>query len=195
MAKVPFTIDDNFLVELREAVLRFAYKQYGTSGLSVEDLTQESLTRLFENVKRGTLKTLTCNIETYVNNILKNVAREQLRQQARFVGNNNNEAADDDNDVPAPVDPGVAQEALDRWMDKDRIEEQERLQDTVYHFVENMPDPCKTILWSYYWENMSMDEIAAKMGYANANVAKTKKSRCMNDVKSTMTGILNRMRS
>ncbi len=58
-----------------------------------------------------------------------------------------------------------------------------------------MADPCKTILWAYYWEGSSMREIATMMNYANARVATTQKSRCMTKVKTAMEEIFNNMRS
>ena len=70
MAIVPFT-DNRFLERLRKAVLQYAYRHYGNSELSPEDLTQEALTRVFEKIKSGNLKKITCNFKTYVINVLK----------------------------------------------------------------------------------------------------------------------------
>lgn len=187
MPRVPFTTDNKFLTELREAVLRFAHKRYGASGLSAEDLTQEALTRTFDNVRRGRLTTLTSSLKTYVINILKNVAREQLRDRDHY--NGGNAPQDDDDDLP-PVDMGMAQEAIDHWMEQESNDERDELQNAVYDIVTKMNDPCKSVLWSYYWEGMSMREIADMMGYSNARVATSQKSRCMNKVKEVMEDFL-----
>ena len=39
-------------------------------------------------------------------------------------------------------------------------------------------DICKQLLLLYYWEECSMEEIASRLGFANADTAKTKKYQC-----------------
>ena len=111
MAIVPIT-DNTFLGKTREAVLQYARKHYGNSDLSPEDLTQEALTRVFEKIKSGNLKHITCNFKTYVINVLKNVAREQRREGGKFAGTNLPNDEDDDDNVLTPVDLGIAHQAV-----------------------------------------------------------------------------------
>ena len=194
MPRVPFTIDSRFLEDVRAAVLQEARKRYGSSRLSPEDLTQEALLVTFEKVHNGTLTRLTSSLKTYVIGVLKKKGLEAQRDQSKFasVPYQSGQNADD---VIDPVDIGTAQNAIDRWLNKDSIEEQDELQSAVYDIVANMADPCKTILWAYYWEDNSMREIAAMMDYNNARVATTQKSRCMTKVKTAMEEIFNNMRS
>lgn len=189
MAIVPFT-DNRFLERLRKAVLQYACRYYSNSELSPEDLTQEALTRVFEKIKSGNLNKITCNFKTYVINVLKNVAREQ-RRELRPLAGPGLPADDDDDDVLAPVELGIAQEAIRRWLTKDNDEEQEELQNAVHDIIINMAEPCKTILWSYYWEGNNMKEIAKMMDYNNADVAKSQKSRCMSKVKLALVESFN----
>lgn len=190
MAIVPFT-DNRFLEKLRKSVLQYARKHYGKSDLSPEDLTQEALTRVFEKIKSGNLKKITCNFKTYVINVLKNVAREQRREASHLAGTNLLTEDDDDDNVLTPIDLGIAQEAIRRWLTKDNDEEQEELQNAVHDIIVNMAEPCKTILWSYYWEGNNMKEIAKMMDYNNADVAKSQKSRCMSKVKLALVESFN----
>lgn len=193
MAIVPIT-DNTFLGKTREAVLQYARKHYGNSDLSPEDLTQEALTRVFEKIKSGKLKHITCNFKTYVINVLKNVAREQRREGGKFAGTNLPNDEDDDDNVLTPVDLGIAQEAIRRWLADDTEQEHEELQQAAHDIVVNMDDPCKTILWSYYWGGNNMKEIAEKMKYRNTDVAKSKKSLCLSKVKIKLAETFNRMK-
>lgn len=193
MAIVPFT-DNKFLGKVREAVLQYARKHYGNSDLSPEDLTQEALTRVFEKIKSGKLKHITCNFKTYVINVLKNVAREQQRDASHLTGTNLPTGEDDDDNVLTPVDLGIAQEAIKRWLADDTEQEHEELQQAAHDIVVNMDDPCKTILWSYYWGGNNMKEIAEKMKYKNTDVAKSKKSHCLSKVKIKLAETFNRMK-
>ncbi len=194
MPRVPFTIDSRFLEDVRTAVLQEARKRFGSSGLSPEDLTQEAMLVTFEKVHNGTLTRLTSSLKTYVIGVLKKKGLEAQRDKSKFasVPNQSGQSADD---VIDPVDIGTAQNAIDRWLNKDSVEEQDELQSAVYEIVTNMADPCKTILWAYYWEGNSMREIATMMDYNNARVVTTQKSRCMTKVKTAMEGIFNNMRS
>jgi len=188
MPKVPFTIDNKFLADVREAVLQYAYKRFGLSGLDIEDLVQEALMTMFDNVQSGKLTSLNCNLKTYVIGILKNIASMRLREMKAFVGDINQS---DDEDTPNPVDFEVAKDALRKWQDDDEAELREK---AVHDIIINMTDPCKTILWSYYWEGKSMRDIAEVMNYKNADVAKSKKSLCMTKVKAALEETFKRMR-
>ena len=194
MPRVPFTIDSRFLEDVRTAVLQEARKRFGSSGLSPEDLTQEAMLVTFEKVHNGTLTRLTSSLKTYVIGVLKKKGLEAQRDKSKFASIPNLPKQSFD-DVIDPVDIGTAQNAIDRWLNKDSAEEQDELQSAVYDIVTNMADPCKTILWAYYWEGNSMREIATMMNYANARVATTQKSRCMTKVKTAMDEIFNNMRS
>lgn len=44
------------------------------------------------------------------------------------------------------------------------------------------PEPCGSLIILFYYENLSMDEIAERIGYKNATTAKSKKSQCMKDL-------------
>ena len=194
MAEVPFTTDDKFLEDVSTAVLQEARKRYGSSRLSPEDLTQEAMLVTFEKVHNGTLTRLTSSLKTYVIGVLKKVGLEAQRERTKFVTvmNQSGQSSDDAID---PVDIVTAQKALDRWQHIEIDEEKDDLQKAVYDIVVNMQDPCKTILWNYYWEGNSMREIAAVMNYSNARVATTQKSRCMTKVKMAMDEFLKKMRS
>lgn len=52
--------------------------------------------------------------------------------------------------------------------------------------VQQMQEPCNTVLTLYYWEQRTMEEIARKMNYSGAQVAKNRKLICMRKLKSTL---------
>ena len=64
---------------------------------------------------------------------------------------------------------------------EDKQKEQDRFLDRVF---DSIPDACKTLLKKFYWDHKPMDEIASILSLGNANSAKTKKNRCMNDFKN-----------
>ena len=44
--------------------------------------------------------------------------------------------------------------------------------------IDQLGDTCKKVLMYYYFEEMSMQDIADKLGFANTDTAKTKKYKC-----------------
>ena len=64
---------------------------------------------------------------------------------------------------------------------EDKQKEQDRFLDRVF---DSISDACKTLLKKFYWDHKPMDEIASILSLGNANSAKTKKNRCMNDFKN-----------
>lgn len=49
----------------------------------------------------------------------------------------------------------------------------------VNRVVEELTEPCKSILTLYYWERKSMKEIAKMMDFSGSDSAKTQKRKCM----------------
>lgn len=194
MTKVLFTIDNRFLEDVRAAVLRFAGRAFPKlSADDREDLVQDALMELYQNVKGDNLPALDCKLSTYVIGIFKNMAFKKLQEQSKY-----NEMmpmiGQDEDDVLDPVDLAIARDAVERWHDADGDEEHDQLSAAMREMVENMQEPCKTILWSFYWEGKSMKVIADEMKYNNPDVAKTQKSRCMTKAKVALADIQNKLR-
>ena len=59
-------------------------------------------------------------------------------------------------------------------MDFDR---QEKIK-IINECINSLGETCRKILQLYYFDKLSMQELAEQMGYANADTAKTKKYKC-----------------
>jgi DNA-directed RNA polymerase specialized sigma24 family protein len=46
----------------------------------------------------------------------------------------------------------------------------------------DLGDTCRKILTLYYFEKLSMNDIADQLGFANADTAKTKKYKCKKEL-------------
>ena len=53
-----------------------------------------------------------------------------------------------------------------------------QLIELTHQALENIDEKCQKVIRCFYIEKMNMDEIAEKIGFASADVAKTSKSRC-----------------
>ncbi|MDE6654384.1 MAG: sigma-70 family RNA polymerase sigma factor [Muribaculaceae bacterium] len=73
------------------------------------------------------------------------------------------------------------------------IYEDPELQAILAAELSYVPDPCNKILKLYYFDELSMKEIADTMNYSSANSAKTTKMRCMEKLKARMVSAVRRL--
>lgn len=196
MATIPLSTDNRFLEELRKGVLLYAQKRFSFTGLShedLEDLTQDALLTTFEKIQTGKLTHLTSRLKTYVIGTLEILVKAHLRKRPKDPVVDLNPAGDDD-DAPHPIDEKLAKDIIQQWLNEED-DESALMQHAVIAVINNMEDPCKTILWSFYWQGMNMKEIAQVMNYKSDTVAKSKKSHCMTKVRVALQEAYNQLRS
>jgi RNA polymerase sigma factor (sigma-70 family) len=59
--------------------------------------------------------------------------------------------------------------------------------DSIRNALNRLGEPCKKLLMLYYWEELSMEEIAEELGFANAETAKSKKYQCKEMLKKLLS--------
>lgn len=146
-----------------EKVLENLYKKHyrmmtnlvlkgGGTETEAQDVYQEALIVFWRKAASGNL-TLTSKISTYLYSICQNQWRKELDRKSRLSN-----------------------------VEKDGEEFQKHEESQNYKIVmeciEDLGDPCKSILTFYYFDGLSMTDIAEKMGLANTDTAKTKKYKC-----------------
>ena len=154
--------------DCRTPFLRTFTLKYPTVALEeLEEIYNDAVLAMYNNVKTGKLTELTCSMQSYINRIGENKIIDIFRQKhVETVPMPEYETADD------------CERAEEYWQASASPEEEER-KNTIYAIVEKLVEPCRKILFSYYYKHLSMDMIAEAMGFASSDVAKTQKSRCM----------------
>jgi RNA polymerase sigma factor (sigma-70 family) len=146
-----------------EKALEVLYKKYyrmmtklviSNSGTEQEakDIYQDALVVFWQKAVSGNL-VLTSKISTYIYSICQNLWRKELDRKKRL----SNEEKD-----------GVEYVDVDS-KEKARI---------IHECIDQLGDTCKQVLMYYYFDGLSMQDIADKLGFANTNTAKTKKYKC-----------------
>ena len=146
-----------------EKALEVIYKKYyrmmtklviTNSGTEEEarDVYQEALIVFWQKATSGNL-ILTSKISTYIYSICQNLWRKELDRKKRLSNEEKDSAVVQDLDAP----------------------EREKI---IRQCIEQLGDTCKQVLMYYYFEEMSMQDIAEKLGFANTDTAKTKKYKC-----------------
>ncbi|MFN3840852.1 MAG: RNA polymerase sigma factor [Cyclobacteriaceae bacterium] len=146
-----------------ERALEFLYKKYyrmmtkmviTNSGTEEEarDIYQEALVVFWQKAVSGKL-VLTSKMSTFIYSICQNLWRKELDRKKRL--------SHEEKDVPVTIDT-----------------ESEERNKIIARCIDQLGDTCKKVLMYYYFDEMSMQEIADKLGFANTDTAKTKKYKC-----------------
>lgn len=132
------------------------------SPQEAEDLYQEGIITLYEQVRKGNFN-MASSIKTYLYAICRNKWLGKLKKQVPVtdVEEQLQQIPAEEPDTDAPyVDDAAVKQALD-----------------------GMGEPCRSIIVGYYYHKISLEQLAAKLNYASANVAKQQKFRCIERLK------------
>lgn len=144
---------------------------HGGDTEDAADVFQEAMTILFQKSQNEAFR-LSCKIGTYLVAVSKFVWYKKLEQRNRR---------------PDFSLPGDDESYADRYAayDEDIKVQEER----EIHFeqlglaMEELGEPCRSLLHAFYTQDKSMQEIAAMFGYTNPDNAKTQKYKCLSRLK------------
>src|SRR5436190_13088154 len=121
-----------------------------------KDIYQEALIVLWQKAMTEDF-ILTSKISTFLYSICQNLWRKELDRKSKLT----NEETD-------------ASEIFD-------IDKKERIE-IINKCIAELGETCRKILTYYYFDNISMTDIAEKMGFSNSDTAKTKKYKCKKEL-------------
>lgn len=179
-------------VKLRPEFLRRLTAKY--SGLSLydaENIYQDTFIAVQENLMLGRVKENT-SWSSYIMTIGMNMASKAWRKIGKT--DSADEGLDNEEESGSKVARRV--EELLKTLPDDEGEtplyKDLEAQSLLGKELRYTPEPCGSIIRLFYYEELSMDEIAEEIGYRNATTAKAKKSQCMTDLIKRVTDALNR---
>ena len=73
--------------------------------------------------------------------------------------------------------------------DIEKHQEKENKFDQMNLALQNLGEPCKTLIKDFYIKNLSMKDIQEKFGYTNTDNAKTQKYKCLQRLKKLFFNI------
>ena len=135
------------------------------TGDDAKDVFQECLIELYEKIKSKSFK-LNCSIKTYFYSMCRNQWMTRLKKMSRSVSLKETH-----------FEIVVVDNLFER---NDSINERQRL---ILNMVKKLGDSCQKILVMFYYDNISMADIANRLGYTNADNAKNQKYKCLQKLK------------
>lgn len=138
----------------------FLRKYYGIDNETAYDLYQESFTDMCQNVRNGKYTEGQSSLKTYLFEIGKRKACNWMR------GNR--------------MEPEEEQNLFSEWIAANETSRGwTEAQEVAAQLVQETEETCRSVLTLFYWERLPMAEIALRMNYKDADVAKNKKSSCL----------------
>lgn len=134
----------------------------------LEELYNDTMLDFYKMVEDGKLKELTCSLQTFILRMGRNKCVDLIRKihpQSKIIYME---------DIYSFADV--------HWEPDN--EDDKRKKEIVTAIVGKMENPCREILFLYYYKLANMSIIAEKIGYKSADVAKTRKNVCMKKLKA-----------
>ncbi len=126
-----------------------------------KDIFQEALIVLYEKSKSGNFE-LNCQIKTYIYSVCRRLWLKRFHQLQKLAP----EVENMDEVIPVEEELENFEQRNKEFVMMDRA-------------MQNLGEPCKSLLESYYLQKRSMVEIAGDFGYTNADNAKNQKYKCL----------------
>lgn len=156
----------------------------GVRDVTFDDVYQEACIILMENIKAGKLDNESeMNLSGYLYVICKRVALRYAAKKRPFRIVEKPTSKDE----VVIKDEGEEQESKSAECMEMEEEEAMRFLDRV---LDSIPPTCKSILKRFYWDKMSMKDIATLTGLKNEDTAKSTKKRCMDKFRSIAKAML-----
>ena len=151
---------------------RFASLSYD----DIEDLYQQAFLAIYENLQAGRVREDT-SWSSYIIQIGLNLATKELRHSG--ITNSIYESGGDNEEghqqISKTVELLLSQLTTEDESLYQNVDALSLLGDELNH----TPEPCNSIIRLFYYDDMSMEEIAVAVNFKNATTAKSKKSQCM----------------
>ena len=156
----------------------------GVRDVTFDDVYQEACMVLMENVKAGKLDTGgEVNLGGYLYVICKRIALRHAARKRPF------RIVEKPTEKDEVVLKDEGEESMGGSVEAMEMEEEEALR-FLDKVLESIPPTCKSILKRFYWDKMSMKDIATLTGLKNEDTAKSTKKRCMDKFRSIAKAML-----
>ncbi len=139
----------------------------GGSSADAGDLFQEAMVVLFGKAQDEDF-VLTCSIGTYLFAVSKHLWYKKLQQQSRGPKILQENIGAEEDDIGIAYDDDVKVH-----------EEREQHYEILSTALDQVGEPCRSLLKAYYHHDKNMQEIAAEFGYTNPDNAKNQKYKCL----------------
>lgn len=138
----------------------YLMKNFNLSKEDAKEIFQASIIACYDNVMTGKLIEFKVSLKSYLYGIARNKSLSRKDYLKKHT---------DDSSL---ILFGVVERAVEPELNLARIGQ-------LTQGLEEMGDPCKTLLQLFYYRKMSMIDIGEEMGYKNSDTVKNQKYKCI----------------
>jgi DNA-directed RNA polymerase specialized sigma24 family protein len=139
----------------RSPFIGYIRKRYELEEEMALDIYHDSFLLMMDNIRTGKYQKQDASLFTYLMGIGRHLVLKRLQKEDKL--------------------PLVAEWVSGLCPDVDWRQAQEE----AYRLMNESDSPCNRILRFFYWDRLSMAEIAERLGYQSADVAKSRKNACL----------------
>ena len=154
-------------VKYKTEFIGWAVRKFNLNHEECEDIYQDAILVFRNNIVSDRLVELNSSVKTYLFAVAKNIALKRINRSSRQLSNE-----------VVEIEP-----TTEKSDSIDFIIASNERQALIAGMIEKLKEPNRSILKMYYYQNLSMSEIAEKLNYKNDKVVKAQKVRCMNELK------------
>ena len=164
--------------ECRSKAMAFLLTYFGDNLDDADRLSiyHDALIVFYEHIIDPSFE-LRSSIQTYINSVCRNMGYQKLREKGKLKSFNskiNEEQLADFN-----VDTGI-----DDTLEKEqKMSALEKALDKAFQSLKQAGGHCYDLLHDFWYHNLSIEQLAEKYAYANANTAKQQKAKCQKRLK------------
>lgn len=166
------TIIKQIYLEHKTPFIKWIYKKFQLPQEDAIEIFQYAVVAMYDNIIQGKLEHLTGSIKTYLFSIGRNKAFELTRNNQRFIPHaellifQHVQHGDDNIQASMETDLEIIEQGL-----------------------KILGEPGKSILQNFYYYRLTMEEIAQKMNYKNADTVKNLKYKSLKRLQTICTDI------
>lgn len=156
-----------FLYKKMYPVIANYIRLNGGSEDEARDVFQDAVVVLYQKLQDESFS-LTCKIQTFLYSVSRNLWLNEIRSKSWF--SPENEITDDKAEVT----------------ELENDDEDLQIRNNISQLnasLNRLGEPCASLIRMFYIENLSMNDIAAKMSYTNSDNAKNQKYKCLQRLK------------
>lgn len=157
-------IEESFYKSQEAIIKGLLFKMDSNGRIDRDDLYQEVMAVLFVQIMDGKLDSLNAKLSTYVYSVGKNMILNKLRSFKETL-------------LPSLLVEG----------DEELTYDIDQVEKAAFALVNKLQPPCDEILIDWYINKLDYEQIAIKHKYKNANMAKKKKSECLEKARKEAT--------
>ncbi|MGB4839414.1 MAG: sigma-70 family RNA polymerase sigma factor [Saprospiraceae bacterium] len=150
----------------RSDCVSWLQRQYNVREDEAVDVFQMAMITLYDSAILGKVRSETTDVKSFLYGVAKNKVYELLRHKKKR--------------IPAE-DHHVLFTYMSAEMPYFNTEDALNL---AVKALDELGDPCKSVIQMYYYKNYSMEEITEKLGYKNADTTKNQKYKCLKRLQS-----------